>query len=67
MVRMCLDYITKSECNKTKTELSVTEIVIVKLADNKGKLTRKDIKATLGISQTMSGWILKYLRYLSTR
>lgn len=44
---------------KQMTNLSDAERMIVKLAGIKEKLARKDVEAELGISQTMSGRLLK--------
>lgn len=41
------------------TNLSDTEMKLVKLVGVKGKIARKDVEAELGISQTMSGRLLK--------
>ena len=46
---------------QSRTELSEAETIIVKLVENKGKIARKDVEIELGVSQTLSGRILKTL------
>lgn len=46
---------------QSRTELSEVEMTIVKLVENKGKIARKDVDTELGVSQTLSGRILRNL------
>lgn len=46
---------------KSKTELSEAEMTVIKLLEKKGKIARKDVEIELGVSQTLSGRILKNL------
>ena len=46
---------------QSRTELSEAEMTVIKLVESKGKIARKDAETELGVSQTLSGRILKNL------